>query len=72
MHLLGQGVSAKPVIALRDSLVGVTSGSYSNSYTLTAAQETQLCGPWYVNIHISASPAGETGGQLTEAAPSSV
>ena len=66
------GVNASPVISFAGFPVGVTSGSYSNSYVLTATQETQLfCGQWYVNIHTTASPAGEIRGQLTEAAPSS-
>ena len=67
----GPGANAGVIIALAAFPVGVTFGSYSNSYTLTATEETQLlCGLWYVNIHTSTSPNGEIRGQLTEAAPS--
>ena len=66
------GVNALPVIAFAGFPAGVTSGSYSNNYVLTAPQEAELlCGQWYVNIHTTASPGGEIRGQLTEAAPSS-
>jgi hypothetical protein len=66
------GVTALPVIAFAGFPGGVTSGSYTNSYVLTAPQEAELlCGLWYVNIHTTASPGGEIRGQLTEAAPSS-
>ena len=66
------GVNAAVVKGFVGFPTGVTSGSYSNFYTLTAAEETQLlCGLWYINIHSIASPGGEIRGQLTEAAPSS-
>jgi cytochrome oxidase assembly protein ShyY1 len=61
------GVNAPVVIGFAGFPVGVTSGSYSNTYTLTDAQETQLlAGLWYVNIHTSGSPGGEIRGQLQE------
>lgn len=66
------GVNASVVFGFAGFPVGVTSGSYSNSYLLSAAQETQLlCGLWYVNVHTSMYPGGEIRGQLTEAAASS-
>lgn len=45
--------------------VGVTSGFYSNTQTLTAPQEIQLLsGLWYSNIHSSTYPAGEIRAQI--------
>lgn len=44
-----------------------TSGAYSNSYTVTEAQDSQIvAGLWYVNIHTSLFPGGEIRGQLVE------
>jgi hypothetical protein len=45
--------------------LGVTSGSFSGSATLTATQETMLlAGLMYVNIHSSFRPGGEIRGQV--------
>ena len=61
------GGNAPAVITFAGFPTGFTSGSYSNSYVLTAAQETQLyAGLWYVNIYTSASSGGEIRGQLKE------
>ncbi len=47
--------------------LGVTSGSYQNSYILTQEQEIQLLdGLWYVNIHTNDFPGGEIRGQMAE------
>jgi hypothetical protein len=49
---------------------GLTSGSFSDTVTLTAAQETQLlAGRWYTNIHTSVYPGGEIRTQLFETSP---
>ncbi len=46
--------------------LGVTGGTFSNSNTLSATQETQLLnGLWYANIHSSFQPGGEIRGQIT-------
>jgi hypothetical protein len=45
--------------------LGVTSGSFSGTATLTATQETQLlAGLWYANIHSSFRTGGEIRGQV--------
>jgi hypothetical protein len=45
--------------------LGVTSGSYSGSATISAAQETDLlAGLWYVNIHSTTFGGGEIRGQV--------
>jgi len=49
---------------------GVTSGTFSDSVTLDATQETQLlAGRWYANIHTSTFPGGEIRTQLFESNP---
>ncbi|MEO6695445.1 MAG: CHRD domain-containing protein [Ignavibacteria bacterium] len=61
------GVIAPVQIGFAGFPVGVTSGSYSNTYVLTPAQELQILGGlWYVNIHTSLFPGGEIRGQLEE------
>ncbi len=46
--------------------IGVTSGVFSGTATLTATQETQLLGGlWYINIHSSFRPGGEIRGQVS-------
>jgi hypothetical protein len=45
--------------------LGVTSGSFSGTATITATQETQLlAGLWYINIHSTFRPGGEIRGQV--------
>jgi len=49
---------------------GVTSGSFSDTVTLNATQETQLfSGRWYANIHSTTFPGGEIRTQLFETNP---
>ncbi|MBK8552088.1 MAG: CHRD domain-containing protein [Ignavibacteria bacterium] len=46
---------------------GVTSGSYSNTYSISPEQEAQLVnGTWYINICTKAFPNGEIRGQITQ------
>lgn len=64
------GVNAGVQIGFSNIPLGVTSGSFSPSHTLTATQETQLLsGQWYVNIHTSFRPGGEIRGQIFPVAP---
>lgn len=61
------GVNAPVQIPLTGFPTGVTSGSYTNFFTLTPEQEAQLlCGLWYVNIHTTTYPGGEIRSQLKE------
>ncbi len=54
-------------IALLGFPVGVTSGTFANSFVLTPEQKSQLlCGLWYVNIHTSGYPGGEIRSQIKE------
>lgn len=64
------GVNAGVTIGWTGFPVGVTSGNYSNTFALTAAQEGDLLnGLWYANIHTSAQPGGEIRGQLRPLVP---
>jgi len=60
------GVNAPVVIGFVPGFpLGVFSGAYSDTFMLTAGQESQLlCGLWYVNIHTNMFPGGEIRGQL--------
>lgn len=59
------GANAGVQIGFGGFPLGVTSGTYSNVFVLTAAQETQLLGNmWYANIHSSFAGAGEIRAQL--------
>jgi hypothetical protein len=61
------GTNGPVQIPLTGFPTGVTSGTYSNSFTLTPEQESQLlCGLWYVNIHTTTFPGGEIRSQLKE------
>jgi len=68
-HLHGPGsfgVNA-PIQISFAGFPNATAGSYSNTYTLDAAQEIQILGGlWYVDIHTSTFPGGEIRGQLVE------
>lgn len=67
------GTNGPVTIGFAGFPTGVTSGSYSNSYTLTPAQETQLlCGNMYVNIHNSVYPGGELRSQVKEGTTSGI
>ena len=63
---VGAGVQVPMTAASGDTFpIGVTSGSFSGTATLTATQETQLLtGLWYVNIHSSFRTGGEIRGQV--------
>ncbi len=59
------GVAAPIAIGLTSFPVGVTSGVYANTFTLTDLQETQLLtGLFYINIHTNLIPGGEIRGQI--------
>jgi hypothetical protein len=61
------GANAPVQIGFSGFPTGVTAGTYTNSYTLTPEQETELlCGLWYVNIHTAQFPAGEIRSQMKE------
>jgi len=61
------GVNGPVKIPLVGFPIGVTSGTYSNSFTLTPEQESQLlCGLWYINIHTTLYPGGELRSQVQE------
>ncbi len=61
------GVNAPVLIPLAGFPAGVTSGTYSNSFTLTPDQESMLfCATLYLNIHTSLYPGGELRAQLKE------
>lgn len=67
MHFHGPAApeeAAPPVVGI-GNFPDSTSGSVSNSITLTEEQETQLLdGKWYVNIHTPTFGSGEIRGQL--------
>ncbi|MBK8984023.1 MAG: CHRD domain-containing protein [Ignavibacteria bacterium] len=59
------GVNAGVRIGLTGFPTGVTSGAYSNTFVLTAANELELLGDiWYLNIHSSSFGGGEIRGQV--------
>lgn len=61
------GVNAPVAIGFVGFPVGVTSGTYSNSYVLTPIQASELiAGLWYVNVHTNLFPGGEIRAQLQE------
>lgn len=60
------GVVGPVLIPLTGFPLGVTSGSYSNSFILTPEEESYLLGgTLYVNIHTNIAPGGEIRGQLS-------
>lgn len=67
-HLHGpsaKGVVAPVQINLAGFPAGVTTGTYSNTYTLTQSQHQQFIdGLWYIDIHSSLFPGGEIRTQL--------
>lgn len=64
------GVNAGVQIGWTGFPTGVTSGTYSNTFALTAVQEGDLLnGLWYANIHTQAFPGGEIRGQLRPLVP---
>src|SRR5207249_387416 len=63
--LAGPGVAAPIIIALTLDQPGATTGTFSGSGTLTAAQITGMeNGQTYVNVHSNVFPSGEIRGQL--------
>lgn len=61
------GVNAGVQVPLAGLPVGVSSGTYSNTFVLTPAQESDLLnGLWYVNVHTTLYPGGEIRGQVAE------
>jgi len=59
------GVNAGVRIGNTGFQTGVTSGSYSNTFVLTASNETELLtNLWYLNIHTSSFGGGEIRGQV--------
>jgi hypothetical protein len=61
------GVNGPVQIPLAGFPTGVTSGTYTNTFTLTPDQESQLlCGMMYVNIHTTLYPGGEIRSQVKE------
>ena len=63
--LAGPGVPAPIIIALTLDQPGATTGTFSGSGTLTAAQITGMeNGQTYVNVHSNVFPSGEIRGQL--------
>lgn len=59
------GVNAGVRIGHTGFPTGVTSGNYSNTFTLSASNETEmLSGLWYLNIHTTSNPGGEIRGQV--------
>lgn len=66
-HMAAAGTNGPVQIGFAGFPTGVTSGLYTNTYTLSPIQESNLlCGMWYVNIHNSSFPGGEIRSQLTE------
>lgn len=61
----GVGASASPRLGITIPL-GVTSGPFSGSTTISDAFEAELLGGlWYLNIHSTFKTAGEIRGQVT-------
>ena len=59
------GISAGVVFPATGFPLGVTSGTYTDSITLSAGQEDTLkMGLWYFNIHNNTFPGGEIRGQI--------
>ncbi|HEX2855254.1 MAG TPA: CHRD domain-containing protein [Opitutaceae bacterium] len=65
IHTAPVGVSGPVVIPFPGLTLGSTFGTYSNTFTLTAGQVSDLvAGLDYVNIHSTSFPGGEIRGQL--------
>ncbi|MFZ1319967.1 MAG: CHRD domain-containing protein [Ignavibacteria bacterium] len=63
------GVNAGVRIGLTGFPTGVMSGNYSNTFVLSASDETEmLSGLWYLNIHSSSFGGGEIRGQVNAVA----
>lgn len=64
-HNAPPGVAGPVTIGFAGFPTGVSSGTYSNTFTLTGTQESQLMsGLWYANVHSNVFPGGEIRGQI--------
>jgi glucose/arabinose dehydrogenase len=66
IHVAPADSSGPVIVPLTGFPTGVTSGTYSNTFILSAADEASLlAGRTYINVHSVQIPAGEIRGQIT-------